>query len=131
MKKFIGCKLVQAELDTSGEFYKILYPDGYESKSPRDVFEKAYMQVGDNNTITQELVDSFIVDVEAIQLGDKTTVVKVTLVNGFTIVEASSCVDVANFSMEIGAEICMERIKNKLWELLGFVLQTAVHGIKE
>lgn len=67
MKKYIGTKLVMAEpawrvtipgkepfiaaktmtcpygLDTKIENgYKLLYPDGYESWSPKEVFEKAY-----------------------------------------------------------------------------------------
>lgn len=151
MKNYIGFKAVKAKPMTFGEFirtvatvedgaeienednqgYKVVCSDGYASFSPKDVFEKAYMKVGDNNTTTQELVDSFIADIDVVQLGNKTTVVKATLVNGFIIVESSSCVDANNFSMQVGTDICMERIKNKLWELLGFILQTAVRGIKE
>ena len=29
----------------------------------------------------------------------------------------------------MGAEICMEKIKDKVWFLLGFLLQTAVRGV--
>ncbi|MSS89687.1 hypothetical protein FYJ45_27295, partial [Eisenbergiella tayi] len=35
-----------------------------------------------------------------------------------------------NYSEELGAEICMGKIKDKIWELLGFLLQTAWHGIR-
>ena len=52
-----------------------------------------------------------------------------TLVNGFEIIETSSCVDKSNYNEQLGAEICIERIKNKVWELLGFLLQTAINGI--
>lgn len=102
MKKYIGCKMIKAEpckawknTDNNkigDEGYKLRYPDGYESWSPKEVFEKAYMQVGDNVTITQDNVDNFIKSVDVITMGDKTTVVRVTLVNGFEIVESSSCV---------------------------------------
>ena len=146
MEKFIGFKMVQAEEMTAEERkiyfpnikpateekdgYKVVYPDGYESWSPKSVFKKAYMQVGQNNTITQENIDMFIASVQDFKLGEKTTTVMVTLVNGFVITESSSCVDPANFNQEIGKEICMEKVKDKIWGLLGFLLQTAVSGIK-
>jgi hypothetical protein len=112
------------------EGYKVVYPDGYESWSPKDVFESAYMQVGDDITITKENVDNFIACYQDFKLDDKTTIVKAILVNGFVIVESSSCVDPANFNQEIGINICLDRIKNRVWELLGFLLQTSVNGIK-
>ena len=45
--------------------------------------------------------------------------------NGFEIIETSTCVDA-----QLGEEICMKKIKDKIWYLLGFLLQTAWHGIK-
>lgn len=148
MKKYIGCKMIEAEpaIKVDGkiysldgpvprsmnrqEGYRVKYPDGYESFSPKEVFEKAYMQVGDNVTITQDNVDNFIKSVDVITMGDKTTVVRATLVNGFEIVESSSCVKKENYDEKYGAEICMEHIKNRIWHLLGFLLQTAVGGVK-
>ena len=88
------------------------------------------MQVGCNNTITQENVDNFIVDYEVFTKKEKITIVIATLVNGFTIVESSACVDVANYDEKYGSEICKEKIKNKVWNHLGFLLQTAKDGIK-
>ena len=138
MKNYIGFKLVQAEpMEKEGKAgYKVVYADGYESWSPADVFEKAYMELGGNPelpskvSISQENVDNFIKEVYTDTIGEKTTLVRAVLVNGFEIVEASSCVDAANYSQEIGEEVCLERIKNKIWELLGFLLQTAVGGVK-
>lgn len=153
MDKYIGFKLIQAEpayrvtnqdkpsyisepewpVPMSAkveEGYKVMYPDGYTSWSPKEVFEKAYMKVGINNTITQDNVDNFIDYYDYCKMGEKTTVVKATLKNEFVIVESSSCVDVSNYDDEIGRDICKERIKNKVWELLGFLLQTAKSGIK-
>lgn len=140
MQKYIGCKMVEAEpcklWEDRGEHkagedgYKVTYPDGYVSWSPKEVFEKAYMQIGDNNTVTQELVDKFIKDVHVETVDDKATVVVVELINGFKMVESSACVDPANYDKKIGAEICMNKIKDKLWGLLGFMLQTALKGLK-
>ena len=81
-------------------------------------------------TITQDNVDNFIKSIDVITMGDKTTVVRATLVNGFEIVESSACVKKENYDEKYGAEICMEHIKNRIWHLLGFLLQTAVGGVK-
>lgn len=44
MKHYIGVKHIQAEpMEKDGKAgYKVVYPDGYESWSPKDVFEEAY-----------------------------------------------------------------------------------------
>lgn len=66
MKTYIGTKLIKAEPMNRGKFnstkrvfiptndanyndagYKVVYPDGYESWSPKDVFEKAYHDASD------------------------------------------------------------------------------------
>ena len=69
MKSYIGAKIIQAEpcdelrfaqehgrdidvikIDSSGNSrpgYKVVYPDGYTSWSPKDVFENAYRLVTD------------------------------------------------------------------------------------
>jgi len=75
--------------------------------------------------ITQEHVDGLIrwstVDVQ--KIGDKSTVVALRLPNDFVIIESSSCVDPENYDEELGKKICIDRIKNKIWELEGYRLQ--------
>ena len=116
--------------------YIVKYPDGYISWSPKDVFENAYLKVDDNKdlpsgvSIGQQMVNDFICFTETTILGNRTTVVRCVLRNGFEIVESSSCVDPKNYSEDMGYNICMGKIKGKIWELLGFLLQTAWHGIK-
>lgn len=148
MHKYIGFKMIQAEPMTDfgfnvlqkggiakdfcgvqAEGYKVVYPDGYTSWSPKAAFEKAHMRVGDNNTITQELVDGFIESYEVVTQQNKITIVTATLVNNFTIVESSGCVDPANYDEDLGVQICKHKIKDKVWFLLGFLLQTAKDGI--
>lgn len=144
MDSFVGCKMVQAErLDklVRGELapqlgYRVVYPDGYESWSPKEVFESAYMAMAPNPdlpsklSISETMVYAFIKEVHTMTLGDKTTVVHVVLRNGFEIVEYASCVDPENYDERLGAEICLRKVSDKIWLLLGFLLQTAVHGIK-
>lgn len=154
MKKYIGTKLIEAKPMTRGEYnkyrgwqipanenredegYLVRYSDSYVSWSPKEVFETAYLQVDDNKdlpsgvSIGQKMVDEFISYSETTTMGDRTTVVRCVLRNGFEIVESSSCVDPKNYSEKMGEEICMGKIKDKIWELLGFLLQTAWHGIR-
>lgn len=153
MKKYIGTKLVKAKPMTRGEYntyrgwripenenpkdkgYLVEYSDYYISWSPKEVFERAYIAVDDNKelpsgvSIGPKMVDEFVAYTDTQTMGDRTTVVRCVLRNGFEIVESRSCVDPENYSEEMGHEICMEKIKNKIWELLGFLLQTAWHGI--
>lgn len=150
MSKYVRCNLIEAEQMNLGEYnkyrgwqipnnedpntlgYLVKYKDGYESWCPKDVFEQQAMQVGDNNTITRELVEYFIGNATMnVQTVDgKTTIVHCVLPNGFTMVESSSCVDPKNYDEEMGKEICVDRMRNQLWGLLGFVLQTAKEGIR-
>lgn len=64
------------------------------------------------NTVTKRQIDELLekseIKVETVY--GKVTVVSCKLPNGFVITESS------------GAEICMARIENKLWELEGYVL---------
>lgn len=147
--KYIGTKIVEAEpkmgayydVETHREIsdmgYEVIYKDGYKSWSPKAVFEEAYLPLTvnpnlktDKPSISQQMVDDFIKDVEVTTMGEKTTVVRAVLRNGFEIVESSACVSKENYDEKMGAEICMKKIKDKVWMLLGFLLQTAVHGIK-
>lgn len=156
MKQYIGTKIVEAEpayrLDgkvypASGVYpksmnledgYRVRYADGYESWSPKDVFERAYLPISineklrtDKPSISQQMVEDFIASKEVITMGEKTTVVRAVLRNGFEIVEASSCVSPENYDEELGADICMRKIKDKVWMLLGFLLQTGAAGIQK
>lgn len=142
---YIGFKQVEAwEQEKDGApGYAVRYPDGYQSWSPKEVFEAAYLPMGhelgvfegqtvkvaNQNTVTPEMVHNFIVSCESMQLDEKTTHVKATLANGFVIHETSSCVDPARFDMKIGEGICRNRIENQVWKLLGFLLQTARFGV--
>jgi hypothetical protein len=80
------------------------------------------------NTVTQAQIGAILEksDIKVQTVGSKTTIVHCVLPNGFVIVESSSCVDPANYDETLGAEICLNRIENKLWELEGYVLQSTL-----
>ena len=155
MDQYIGTKIIEAapavrkggkvydltwpiprSMEPEEPGYRVRYQDGYESWSPKDVFERAYLPLHvnpdlktDRPSVSQKMVDEFITKTEVTTMGEKTTVVRAVLRNGFEIVESSSCVSPANYDEELGAEICLEKIRDKVWFLLGFLLQTAVYGI--
>ena len=60
-------------------------------------------------------------------LFDKCTVVACQLPSGFVIVESSACVDPKNYDEKMGVEICMNRIKDKVWEMEGYKLQSDLY----
>ena len=51
------------------------------------------------------------------------TICVLTLKNGFTVSGESACVSVENFDEEIGQTISRAKARDKIWTLLGFLLQ--------
>ena len=55
LRTYIGTKIIQAEpmespdssIDEPAPGYKVVYEDGYESWSPREIFERCYREVTD------------------------------------------------------------------------------------
>lgn len=78
------------------------------------------------NTVTAEqiqgIMDNSTIRVETIF--GKCTVVACQIPNGFILIESSACVDPENYDVQLGYNICIERIKNKVWELEGYKLQS-------
>lgn len=82
-------------------------------------------------SIGQQMVDDFIKEIHVSTIGNKTTMVRAVLVNDFEIIETSACVSEANYDEEIGKEVCLKKIKDKVWFLLGFLLQCAVCDVSD
>ena len=132
---YIGVKRLIAEpQEKDGKpGYHVVYEDGYESWSPKDVFERAYFPITRPDKLVEEDIKHFI-DAGSIAVntfGAKTTVVGFTAPTGFIEMEASSCVGPANYDQELGGKICLDKITDRLWNHLGFVLQWADQGLKK
>ena len=81
------------------------------------------------NTVTIEEVKANMQDVFVTTLKpfDKpVTFVEVRMLNGFTVRESATCVDPANYDEEIGKQVCLKRIEDKIWMLLGYEKQYEV-----
>ena len=80
-------------------------------------------------TVTPEQVKENMQDVivrTETEFGKPCTYVTVRMKNGFTLRESTTCVDPANYDEEIGKQICLEKIEDKVWFLLGYALQDKV-----
>lgn len=134
LKTYIGIKKIHARPEERDGIpgYTVVYPGDYKSWSPKDVFEAAYLPIEKDNSLTQNDIDNMVAssEIHVDTIGEKTTLVRVVLPTGFELVEASVFVDLANYSEQVGAEICMEKIKDRLWFLMGFTLQWAHKGLK-
>ena len=154
MSNFIGVKLVDAEPITLGAYnalrgwglptdekydepgYFIKYPDDYVTWCPKKTFERDHMPIVKGDTVTEEDVNAMIKQIHVDQitpndLGSVVTVTTVTLSNGFTITESSTCVDPENYDVETEVDYCIERIKDKIWYLLGFLLSCGFNGFQK
>jgi len=148
MKSYLGVKLIKAQPMTysencnrqgfpmepgkeNDEGYLVEYPNGHQSWSPAAEFEAAYLELNEPSRITSgDLIRFLGIDPYAVDtLDEKTTLVRMITRTGFASYETSSCVDPANYNAQLGAEICIDRLNTKLWELLGFVLQWGKHGL--
>lgn len=86
----------------------------------------------DLDTITKDFIDTMWdksdKEFKTEIIGNKpTTSAYVTLPNGFTLIEHSSCVKPENYDFKMGKEACEERIKTQMWKLYGFFLQEILH----
>lgn len=82
------------------------------------------MDQSPKNKLTEEDIAATIVKEEDSKLGAKTTVVMITLVNGFEVVGTSSCVDPENYDHELGVRYARRKAIDKVWELEGYKLQS-------
>lgn len=81
-------------------------------------------------TVTKEMVEENMKDVlcsTAIEFDKPVTYVTVRMKNGFTLRESTTCVDPVNYNEEIGKKICLEKIEDKVWFLLGYQVQDQMH----
>jgi hypothetical protein len=82
------------------------------------------------NTVTiedvKENMKNVIVRTEN-DFGKPCTYVTVRMENGFTLRESTTCVDPANYDEDTGKAICLKRLEEKVWSLLGYQLQEELY----
>ena len=86
-----------------------------------------------NKKVTIEDVRANMQDIKARtekEFDKPVTVVTVRMRNGFTIRESTTCVDPENYDERVGIEICLKKIEEKIWFLLGYELQNNLSDVK-
>lgn len=96
----------------------------YELLKSKEKDEEEIIKTKVSQEDIDELLDKAQINIETIL--NKCTVVTVELENGFILTESSACIDSKNYDEEIGKQICLEKIENKLWELEGYKLQDKI-----
>lgn len=81
-------------------------------------------------SLTQEDIDAIIrsSEVNHFKVGEKTTLVQLVMPTGFTLTESSSCVDPAKYDHDMGVNLAMKKVEDKIWFLEGYVLQNVLAG---
>lgn len=136
MKSYIGVKIVKAEPQEKHGYpgYKVVYfnadGSGYTTWSPAEPFESAYFPLENPNQIGLAEVEAFLLPAHDSRIDEKTTLVKQNTITGFVQYEVSSCVDPANYDHDFGVQLASKRIKDRIWPMLGFVLQWGKNGLK-
>lgn len=100
----------QMDIDTCNQYFTKLEEEKEEIEIP---------------TITEEYIAEIMEnsEFETHTVFDKCTIVSCRLPNGFVITESSACVSPENYDEELGAEICFDKIADKIWELEAYRLQ--------
>lgn len=131
MRIFIGAKMVKAEpCERDGaKGYKVVYPDGNESWSPKETFERAYFEIDREDSLTNNDINNFLFAWDTETRRERSTLVSMIYRNGFEDFENATCCVAKNYDKKIGERICIDRMRNKLWDRLGFVLMWARNGL--
>lgn len=82
-----------------------------------------------NIKITQEEINSILErsEIHAETIFDKVTFVAVKLPNGFVLTESSGAISKENYDFELGKQICLRKIQDKVWQFEGYNLSTRVY----
>ena len=122
---YIGIKRVEAypEERNGQDGYVVIYPDGYKSWSPKDIFESAYFKWTDKYDVSQEDVENFI---NCSKVLKGRNAIYITYPNGYTDVVLFS-LDENPYSGQMNEG--MQRIKEHIAKHLLFVALWANNGL--
>jgi hypothetical protein len=92
-------------------------------------FEKVEEKVEEAFEITEEHIAEIMEnsEFEVFTSFNKCTIVSCRLPNGFVITESSACVSPENYDEDLGADICFDKIADKIWELEAYRLQQKLY----
>jgi len=133
VKTYIGVKQVMAEEDErDGQpGYKVVYPDGYESWSPKEVFDRAYLEMPENMTSepNYEMINNFISVATVVDREDNTILATLILRSGFEQQALGGYDPIDGMTDDEKADYILIKSKEIIWDYLKFVHQWAVKGL--
>lgn len=94
-----------------------------------DTFNNYFEKLKDEKIEIPRITKDYIADImansefETHTAFNKCTVVSCRLPNGFVITESSACVNLEDYDVELGEEICIDKIAERIWELEAYRLQ--------
>ena len=78
--------------------------------------------------LTPQHIDATIADEHYwVAPGTTTTVCVLVLLNGYTTVGESACVDPRNFDEAIGRKVARDKARDKIWALEGYLLKEGIN----
>jgi hypothetical protein len=81
--------------------------------------------------VSKDMIDSRIATIDHyVWPGTTTTLCRIEIDNGFSVIGQSACVDKANFNPHIGETLAFQDAYDKLWGYFGFMLAEAVQAAK-
>lgn len=125
--RYVSIDILNSHFASGGESPNIKYEDDKDCESCSSV---SYICKCDGDKIVplgvcENEIDRLLngSEVKVFSVFGKCTIVACRLPNGFVITESSACVSPENYDEETGIEICMRKIRDKIWELEGYFLQ--------
>ena len=111
--------------------YNVFYSNGYRDWLPQEIFESMFLKINKDDRLTQKDIDNWMgmSIVTTTDADERTTLVKVDMPSGFIEWEPSSCISAHNYNNTVGKQIALRHIEDRVWKMLGFVLQWGIHGI--
>lgn len=83
------------------------------------------------NKVEASDLERVIADETYVLLPDgRTTICQLTLLNGYTVMGKSACVDLANYNEQTGHHYARIDAVRQLWPLLGFALASKLAGVE-
>ncbi len=103
--------------------YLVTYTDGYQSVSPKAVFDEGYSLLSElPEKITAEMIEDAISQEEYFQSG-LLTICALTLKNGFKVTGTSACANPSIYNESKGREYARIEAVKEIWPLEGYLLK--------
>ena len=98
-----------------------------------DEFKKYFEKYEEPKSVDINWIDKIVNEsqINVTTVFDKCTVVACKLPSGFVIVESSACIDPKNYDKDLGVDICLNRIRDRICEMEAYKVSDEMWDSKE